>query len=174
MKTNPTRILVLGLLLAALALPAAAQETSGQSGHDKAAQAAAAAEAAAPAQAETPAQAEAPAAVAPAAGRVTIGFGTGIDRATRELVGEAASFAGGDTVWCRTVLQGLAHPTTVTHAWYHDGRTMARVELNVGSAHWRTWSSKIILPDQTGPWEVKVLDAAGSVLGAGTFEIRQP
>ncbi|MFN2369764.1 MAG: DUF2914 domain-containing protein [Candidatus Krumholzibacteriia bacterium] len=173
MKTTPPRILILGLvlLLAAAVLPAAAQETSGHTGRDKAAQPATSAEAAAPAQADTSARAEAPAS---AAGRVTIGFGTGIDRATRELVGEAASFAGGDTVWCRTVLQGLAHPTTVTHAWYHEGRTLARVELDVGSAHWRTWSAKIILPDQTGPWEVKVLDAAGSVLEAGTFEIRQP
>lgn len=170
MKTTPTGILVLGvMLLLAVALPAAAQETSGHAGSDKAAQPAVPAEAAQPEPAAAPAEA-----AAPVAGRVTLGFGTGIDRATRELVGEGAAFAGGDTVWCRTVLEGLAYPTTVTHAWYHDGRTLARVELNVGSAHWRTWSFKIVLPDQTGPWEVKVLNADGSVLGTGTFEIRQP
>ena len=48
---------------------------------------------------------------------------------------------------------------------------MARVELNVGSGYWRTWSSKAILPEQTGPWEVKVLDAEGTVLAAAGFVI---
>lgn len=109
---------------------------------------------------------------AAATSRVEIGFGLGIDRATRELVDAGAAFAAGDTVWCRTLLEGLAWPTTVTHAWYHEGITAARVDLNVGSAHWRTWSSKIIAADKTGAWEVKVLDANGSVLGSGTFEIR--
>lgn len=114
-----------------------------------------------------PAATEAPATT----GRVTMTFGTGIDRATRQITGEAAAFAGGDTVWCRTLLEDLAAPTTVTHAWYHEGRTMARVDLEVGAARWRTWSSKIILPEQTGAWEVKVLAADGTVLGAGTFAI---
>ena len=114
-----------------------------------------------------PAATEAPATT----GRVTMTFGTGIDRATRQITGEAAAFAGGDTVWCRTLLEDLAAPTTVTHAWYHEGRTMARVDLDVGAARWRTWSSKIILPEQTGAWEVKVLAADGTVLGAGTFAI---
>lgn len=114
-----------------------------------------------------PAATEAPATT----GRVTMTFGTGIDRTTRQITGEAAAFAGGDTVWCRTLLEDLAAPTTVTHAWYHEGRTMARVDLEVGAARWRTWSSKIILPEQTGAWEVKVLAADGTVLGAGTFAI---
>ena len=155
--------LALALLLAAAA-PAAAQETTDHSGTDKAAQPATS-------PAAAPEADPAPAAAPAAAPRVAMVFGTGIDRATRQIEGEAAAFAGGDTVWCRTVLENLAHPTTVTHAWYHEGRTMARVDLNVGSAHWRTWSSKIILPEQTGAWEVKVLNADGTVLGAGTFAI---
>ncbi len=156
-------VLSLSLLLVATA-PAAAQDANDHSGADKAAQPAAEPVAAAPA---APAVSAAPA----AAGRVTMTFGTGIDRTTREITGEAAAFAGGDTVWCRTLLEELAAPTTVTHAWYHEGRTMARVDLEVGAAHWRTWSSKITLPEQTGAWEVKVLDADGAVLGAGTFAI---
>ena len=60
----------------------------------------------------------------------------------------------------------------MTHAWYHEGETRARVDLPVGSLSWRTWSSKRILPSWTGRWEVKVLDAEGTVLGAAAFEIR--
>lgn len=156
-------VLSLAALLAA-AGPVAAQDAKDHSGADKAAQ---------PATATTAQEPDAPAAAAAPAttGRVTMTFGTGIDRATREIVGEATAFAGGDTVWCRTLLEDLAAPTTVTHAWYHEGRTMARVDLDVGAARWRTWSSKIILPAQTGAWEVKVLAADGTVLGAGTFAI---
>jgi len=175
MKTTPTRFLILGLALLAVAaaLPAAAQDAAGNAGADQAAQPATApADSQAAAAAEHPAPAAAPADESAPAPRVTMGFGTGIDRATRQLVGEGTSFAAGDTVWCRTVLEDLPYPTTVTHAWYYDGRTMARVELNVGSAHWRTWSSKIILPDQTGSWEVKVLNADGTVLDSGTFEVQ--
>ncbi len=162
--TTKRVLTMIAALLVACAAQAWAQEPVDHSGMDKAAQPATQAADAAPAVA--PAETPAP------RGRVTLGFGTGIDRATRELVGEGASFAGGDTVWCRTVVENLAAPTTVTHAWYHEGITMARVELNVGSAHWRTWSRKIILPEQTGAWEVKVLDAAGSVLGSGSFTVR--
>jgi hypothetical protein len=146
---NTTRCMLAALLVLALGAGAApAQDATDNAGAD---------------------QAAAPAAVT---ARADIGFGLGIDRATRELVDAGAAFAAEDTVWCRTLLEGLAWPTTVTHAWYHEGITMARVDLNVGSAHWRTWSSKIIPADKTGAWEVKVLDANGSVLGSGAFEIR--
>ena len=169
MMTRPTWTLPFLALLVLLtaAVPAAAQEPTDHSSSDKAAR-----PATTPAgtPADTAAAAEVPAPASRA--RVTMGFGTGIDRDTRELVGEATSFAAGDTVWCRTVVQDLPHPTTITHAWYHDGTTMARVELNVGSAHWRTWSSKIIPESLTGPWEVKVLNADGSVLASSAFEIR--
>ncbi len=171
MMTTPNRILALGLalLVLAVALPAAAQDAADHSGADKAAQPATAPPAVQPEPAATAATASTES--APAA-RVIMGFGTGIDKATRRLIDEGTAFAGGDTVWCRTVLENLPYPTTVTHAWYHDGHTMARVELNVGSARWRTWSSKIILPNQTGSWEVKVLNAEGTVLDSGTFEVQ--
>ena len=66
----------------------------------------------------------------------------------------------------------MSPPTTVTHAWYHEGKTMARVDLTVGSENWRTWSSKSYLPSWTGSWEVKVLDTDGMVLGAAEFEVK--
>ncbi len=109
---------------------------------------------------------------------VQIAFGTGVDRATRSLEDESAEFAAEGfsaeegSVFCLTRLANMAAPTTVTHVWYHEGKTMARVELNVGGATWRTWSSKRILPAWTGQWEVKVLDADGMVLASAGFTVK--
>jgi len=105
--------------------------------------------------------------------KVEIAFGTDIDRENRELVGKSASFAAGiEKIFCLSRIQGLEAPTSVTHVWYRDGKTMARVDLNVGSGYWRTWSSKRLLPDWTGRWEVKILDSDGRVLGSGSFEVK--
>lgn len=105
--------------------------------------------------------------------KVELGFGTGIDRETRGLTGQGETFAAGlERVFCRMHITGAAAPTTVTHVWYRDGKTMAQVELSVGSANWRTWSSKRLLPSWTGFWEVKVLDQTGKVLASASFEIK--
>lgn len=104
---------------------------------------------------------------------VDIAFGTDIDRENRELVGETAVFAAGiERIACLTRLEGLEAPTSVTHVWYRDGKTMARVDLNVASSNWRTWSSKRLLPDWTGHWEVKVLDSDGRILGSAGFDVQ--
>ena len=103
---------------------------------------------------------------------VEISFGTDMDKQTRTLIDEGNTFAAaGGRVFCLTRVHGLQPPTTVTHAWYHEGRTMARVDLPVGSENWRTWSSKTYLPSWTGSWEVKVLDQDGLVLGSAVFEV---
>jgi DUF2914 family protein len=99
-------------------------------------------------------------------------FGTDLDRAAREVIGSAEVFAGDvGKIYCLTRVQGLEYPTTVTHAWYHDGQPKARVELRIGSSDWRTWSSKTILPAWTGNWEVKVLDDSGKVLATSGFAV---
>ena len=104
---------------------------------------------------------------------VDIFFGTEIDKETRSLIGEGTTFpADGDRIYCLTRVHGMSPPTTVTHAWYHEGMTMARVDLPVGSENWRTWSYKTYPPDWTGSWEVKVLNADGMVLGAAGFEVK--
>lgn len=111
--------------------------------------------------------------VEPTACTVAISFGTGVDRETRTLVGAATQFtAEVGQVYCFTHLNGVDAPAVVTHAWYHAGNTMAIVDLKVGSAAWRTWSSKLVLPGWSGHWEVKVLDAAGKVLGSAGFELQ--
>ncbi len=109
---------------------------------------------------------------------VVVQFGSDVDRASRALVGESTEFAAEGfsaeegTVFCLTRINNMSAPATVTHVWYHEGKTMARVELTVGASHWRTWSSKRILPAWTGNWEVKVLDADGMVLATGGFTVQ--
>jgi hypothetical protein len=104
---------------------------------------------------------------------VDIFFGTGVDKETRSVIGEATTFpTDGDRVYCLTRVHGMSPPTTVTHAWYHESKTMARVDLPVGSENWRTWSYKTYLPAWTGSWEVKVLNEDGMVLGTAGFEVK--
>jgi hypothetical protein len=89
----------------------------------------------------------------------------------REPVGEASAFeAGVELLFCFTEITGLKG-ATITHAWIHDGKTRARVELLVRSPRWRTWSSKKLAPGWTGSWQVKILDAEGIVLSTVSFEV---
>ncbi|RMH43608.1 MAG: DUF2914 domain-containing protein, partial [Gammaproteobacteria bacterium] len=60
------------------------------------------------------------------------------------------------------------------HVWYWQDREMARVDLPVRSSNWRTWSSKRILPEWTGPWRVVVEDAAGKVVAEKVFRVEAP
>ncbi len=100
-------------------------------------------------------------------------FGTGVDLETRAVTGSAGAFAAdGGRVYCLTRVHGMTPPASVTHAWYYEGKTMARVDLTIGSENWRTWSSKSYLPNWTGNWEVKVLDEDGMVLGSAGFEVK--
>ncbi|MFO7654773.1 MAG: DUF2914 domain-containing protein [Candidatus Krumholzibacteriia bacterium] len=101
-----------------------------------------------------------------------IRFGTGIDPERREPAGVADTFAADvGRVYCWTLVEGARTPTQITHAWYHQGEPMAKVVLPVGAQRWRTYSSKAILPEWTGPWEVKVLDAQGAIIGSASFTV---
>ncbi len=108
---------------------------------------------------------------------VHVAFGADVDRAARTLIDPRDEFAASEfsadagQVYCLTRVMNLDPSEMVTHAWYHEGKTMARVELKVGSADWRTWSSKRILPAWTGNWEVKVLDVNGVVLASAGFVV---
>lgn len=95
-----------------------------------------------------------------------------IDRVARIPVGSSENFpAGLDRLYCFTRLTGADENTTITHVWFHEGRSRARVSLNVQSSDWRTWSSKALLPAWTGAWEVRVLDENGLVLKSLAFEV---
>ena len=102
-----------------------------------------------------------------------LAFGTGVERADRTLTGEAESFgAEVGKVFCLARVVGAPAETEIIFAWYHEGKTMARVPLTVRSADFRTWSSKNIMPAWTGAWEVKLLDDTGRVLASGSFTVQ--
>ena len=93
------------------------------------------------------------------------------DVVDREPEGAADSFSGDvGRLFCFTEIRGL-DGTTITHAWIHEGKTRARVDLPVRSSRWRTWSTKKISPDWTGQWQVKILDADGIVLSTQDFVV---
>ena len=112
---------------------------------------------------------------APAAAELavtTMSVSTGFDREMRTPVDAGERFAAdAGRLWCYTRLTGATEPLEVTHVWYHEGATRARVVLPVRSADWRTWSAKDLRPEWTGCWEVKVLDPDGLVLDARSFVV---
>lgn len=89
----------------------------------------------------------------------------------RQPVGEAESFpADVEELTCFTRIVG-GEGKVVVHAWIHEGTTRARVELEIGSNSWRTWSTKRILPSWTGSWELKIMTPEGKVLSSVPFTI---
>ena len=75
-------------------------------------------------------------------------------------------------VICYTRITGAEDSREIIHVWYHEGKTMAKVKLPIGSPNWRTYSSKNLLPSWTGKWEVKVLDESDTVLATVGFTIQ--
>ena len=74
-------------------------------------------------------------------------------------------------LYCFTRITGAQEPTDITHAWYFGKTQWAWVTLEVGSASWRTYSSKVIQPHQAGLWHVDVLGPDGELLQTLEFEI---
>lgn len=52
----------------------------------------------------------------------------------------------------------------ITHRWIFDGKTRAEIPIPVGGPRWRVYSSKRLLPEWTGEWQVHVLDDQGNKL----------
>ena len=57
-----------------------------------------------------------------------------------------------ETLFYFTKIDQATEPTSISHEWYWQGELVATVELDVKSDAWRTWSSKRIMPHQTGRW----------------------
>ena len=72
-------------------------------------------------------------------------------------------------LYCFTRIVGAQENTEVTHVWYYEDDEMARVTLSIGSADWRTYSSKRFLPQWAGNWKVVVLDREQNVIGEVPF-----
>jgi hypothetical protein len=75
------------------------------------------------------------------------------------------------TLSCFTRINGAQGSTFITHVWYFGDEERARVQLDIRSSSWRTYSSKIILPQQIGKWHVDVLGPEDELLKRLQFEI---
>jgi hypothetical protein len=64
---------------------------------------------------------------------------------------------------------GDAEGQTITHRWEFQGEVIAEVSLDIGSARWRTYSSKRLDPAWLGEWKVSVVDESGGILDSATF-----
>jgi hypothetical protein len=92
-----------------------------------------------------------------------------VDRAPVEAGSSFPASVG--KLFCFTKITGALNPTHVTHVWSFDGTERARVELEVNSPSWRTYSSKNIENHEVGAWRVEVVDSAGNVLQTLDFEV---
>jgi hypothetical protein len=92
--------------------------------------------------------------------------GTGIEK--HEVVGEAATFPAGTTVWVWSrVVNGEGN---IKHVWKRDGKEVWTATLPVGSKNWSTASRRAI--SGAGSWAVDVQTDAGAALGTVSFTIQ--
>jgi hypothetical protein len=92
--------------------------------------------------------------------------GTGVEK--HEIVGEAASFPAGTTVWVWSKITN--GEGSVKHVWKRDGKEVWTATLPVGSKAWAT-SSRRTIP-AAGSWQVDVTSEAGQQLGTVSFTIQ--
>jgi hypothetical protein len=92
--------------------------------------------------------------------------GTGVEK--HEIVGEAASFPAGTTVWVWSrVTNGEG---SIKHVWKRDGKEVWTATMPLGSKRWAT-SSRRTIP-AAGSWEVAVTTEAGASLGTVSFTVQ--
>ena len=58
---------------------------------------------------------------------------------------------------------------TITHRWKFGGETVAQVAFDINGPRWRVYSTKTLMPEQTGTWTVDVVDGHGTVVKTLTF-----
>lgn len=97
-------------------------------------------------------------------------FATSVEKRAPVNVDTAFSANVGN-VFCFTQIQGAEDTTEIAHVWYYKDEEKARINLDVKSNDWRTWSSKSILKSWTGPWRVMIEDSNGNVLKTKSFTI---
>ncbi|UCC24647.1 MAG: DUF2914 domain-containing protein [Gemmatimonadales bacterium] len=99
---------------------------------------------------------------------VELVIATGVE--DREPVGSGESFpadVGRLFAWLR-VTDGAGQ--TLRVVWIH-GENRFPVSLEIGGSPWRSWSSKQIPPEWTGPWTVEVQAPDGSVIQSTTVTV---
>jgi len=70
-----------------------------------------------------------------------------------------------------TKVEQAMEPTAILHEWYWKGELLATIKLDVDSDAWRTWSSKRIMPHQTGNWTVISKRPDGSTAQTTSFSL---
>lgn len=98
------------------------------------------------------------------------GVGTGV--VDRRLAGQGTRFEEGSTVFFFTRVVGGASGQKLRHVWLHEGRVIQSIELSLGSAHWRTYSTKTLRA--SGNWAVEARSADDRVLARADFTCEAP
>ncbi len=70
-------------------------------------------------------------------------------------------------------IKGSLDNINIIHVWYYGEKLMAMVRLPIKSLSWRTYSSKKILPEWTGPWRVDITTEDGLLLNTVRFIIKK-
>lgn len=76
------------------------------------------------------------------------------------------------TLYAFTKIKGSEGETQVLHRWIYGGEVRAEISLSVRSQSWRTFSSKVILPEWRGDWTVEILSEDGSLLFSLPFIVK--
>jgi hypothetical protein len=92
--------------------------------------------------------------------------GTGVEK--HEIVGEAATFPPGTTVWIWSRISN--GEGNVKHVWKQDGKEVWTATLPVSSKRWSTQSRRTI--SKPGDYEVDVTAADGTDLGSVKFTVQ--
>jgi hypothetical protein len=91
----------------------------------------------------------------------------------RQPVGADTAFA--DTiknVLCFTKITGASDTTKIFHVWKFNDEEKAKVPLTVKSNEWRTWSSKAMMKEWAGEWQVDVILESGDALLSKKFTLK--
>jgi len=95
------------------------------------------------------------------------GLGLGIrNHRVRETT---TDFEEGQVAWFTTRVEGGTRGEVVRHVWLRGGGWVQTIELGLGSASWRTRSSKTLWG--TGDWSVEARDVEGNVLARAEFSV---
>jgi len=68
-----------------------------------------------------------------------------------------------------TLVVGGRPGDSIRHVWFEDGRAVMRADLDIGGAHWRTYSRLGLPRGATGPWTVEARDPEGRLLARQEF-----
>ncbi|MBI3610345.1 MAG: DUF2914 domain-containing protein [Nitrospirae bacterium] len=88
-------------------------------------------------------------------------------------VGSAESFSSDvGKLYCFTRIKSDVQPASIKHLWFHGDKMVMEITLPIKSAHWRTYSTKTILPSGGGAWKVDITTEDGTILKTLNFTIR--